>query len=286
MGADPLDRLYDLPLAEFTPARDALAKELRAAGEKEAAAAVKALRKPSAAAWAVNAAAREDPDALQALLDAGEALHRAQERLLAGKGDRAELRAAADAERKAVSAMVAAAGAAARAAGHPLSASVESRVRETLHAATLDETVRAALAAGRLERETEVAGFTGAMAALPAAPRAATAKRAATTDKPAPADERRAAKAEAERLKKLREQARAALSDANRTVREAEREADLAGKRLERAETELMEARERLEAAETREAEVREACQDAQRELRDAKAAAAAAQSALDEAEA
>jgi predicted nucleic acid-binding Zn-ribbon protein len=272
VGADPLDHLYELPLAEFTPARDALAKELKAAGEKEAAAAVKALRKPSAAAWAVNAAAREEPGALQALLDAGEALHRAQERLLAGKADRSELKAATDAERAAVSGMVAAALAAAREAGQPLSPSIESRVRETLHAATLDETVRAALAAGRLERETEVAGFAGALAALPARAPA-----------PRPA---RAPKKEAERLKQRREAARAALSDANRTVREAEREADLAGRRLERAESGLAEARERLSTAERFEDEARQACQEAQRDLREAKAAAAAAQSAVDEAEA
>ena len=46
------DELYALPLEEFTPARDARAKELK--GDKELAAAVKKLKKPSVAAWVVN----------------------------------------------------------------------------------------------------------------------------------------------------------------------------------------------------------------------------------------
>ena len=48
------DLLYGLPLDEFTPARNAAAKELRDQGLKAEADAVKALAKPSVAAWAVN----------------------------------------------------------------------------------------------------------------------------------------------------------------------------------------------------------------------------------------
>ena len=47
--ASDIDTLYRLSLAEFTDARNAMAK---AAGAKGAA--IKALEKPSAAAWAVN----------------------------------------------------------------------------------------------------------------------------------------------------------------------------------------------------------------------------------------
>ena len=63
MAADPLlaaaDRLYGLTLAEFTPARDALVKEHR--GDKELAARLKALKKPSLAAWVVNLLVRRVP---------------------------------------------------------------------------------------------------------------------------------------------------------------------------------------------------------------------------------
>ena len=46
------DRLYALPLEEFTAARNQAERELRQAGEREQADQVKALRKPSAAAGA------------------------------------------------------------------------------------------------------------------------------------------------------------------------------------------------------------------------------------------
>jgi hypothetical protein len=46
--------LYRLPIASFIEARDALAARRRAAGDRDGAARVRALRKPSASAWAVN----------------------------------------------------------------------------------------------------------------------------------------------------------------------------------------------------------------------------------------
>src|ERR671928_57650 len=53
MAADDVaDRLYGLPLEEFTAERDKAARELRREGSKEEADRVKKLKKPSAAAWA------------------------------------------------------------------------------------------------------------------------------------------------------------------------------------------------------------------------------------------
>ena len=57
-----IDRLYALPREEFTPQRDELAKRLREEGDRDGAAAVKALRKPTIAAWAVNQVQRDRPD--------------------------------------------------------------------------------------------------------------------------------------------------------------------------------------------------------------------------------
>ena len=54
MTNDPLDDLYASPLAEFTERRNALAKETKAGGHPEDAAAIKALKKPTAPAWVVN----------------------------------------------------------------------------------------------------------------------------------------------------------------------------------------------------------------------------------------
>lgn len=59
--------LYNGPLDEFIRSRDALAKELRTAGKREASASVKGLRKPSRPAWALNRAVYQSPEALEAL---------------------------------------------------------------------------------------------------------------------------------------------------------------------------------------------------------------------------
>src|SRR4051812_10913880 len=90
--------LYGLPLDRFTAERNALAAALRSEGEAEAAASTKTLRKPSAAAWAVNQLVRAEPDLVDALLGAGGELRQAHRRAAAGHGAD-PLRAAAGAER-------------------------------------------------------------------------------------------------------------------------------------------------------------------------------------------
>src|SRR6185436_10373349 len=56
--------------------RDALSKELRAAGDKESAATVKSLRKPSRIAWALDVAALDKFHAIETLVAAvDETLH-------------------------------------------------------------------------------------------------------------------------------------------------------------------------------------------------------------------
>ena len=59
------DELYGLPLAEFTPARDARAKELKGT---DLAPRVKALRKPSTAAWVVNLLMRRETEQVDQVL--------------------------------------------------------------------------------------------------------------------------------------------------------------------------------------------------------------------------
>jgi hypothetical protein len=76
--ADPVEevagRLYGLPLEEFTRERDAAARELRKAKEREAAAAVAKLPKPTQAAWAANALARGHRELVDDLLVAADEL--------------------------------------------------------------------------------------------------------------------------------------------------------------------------------------------------------------------
>jgi hypothetical protein len=144
---DEADALYGLPDVEFTSSRDALAKRLRGEKRRDEADAVKALRRPSVAAAAINRAVREH--GADDLLAAGEALRDAHEALLSGEGDAATVRAAMTGERNAVRDF------ARLALGGDATAATEEKVRATLHAASVDDNVREQLMAGRLEREAE-----------------------------------------------------------------------------------------------------------------------------------
>ena len=146
---DAADALYDLPPEEFVAARNALAKELRAAGDKHAAAVVAKLRRPTATAYALNHVARRQPDVLAAALDARDAL---REATVAG-GDVREARQTADkaATRAVVDAAQGVLGAA--------DATLAQRVTATLLAAVVDADVAADLRAGRLAAEQTSPGF-------------------------------------------------------------------------------------------------------------------------------
>ena len=151
-----VDHLYALPLEEFTPARDAAAKEIRKAGDRETAAIVAKLPKPTPAAWTANQVAREQPELIEAMLEAGEDLRVAQEAAVSGGGGRG-LRDATLAERRAVDAVMTAAMDY-KPAGKPLSRAMADRLRTTLHAAASDEAIRDALAQGRLFDEAQAGG--------------------------------------------------------------------------------------------------------------------------------
>jgi hypothetical protein len=147
VATDPVeeaaDRLYGLPLEDFVPERDARARELRKAGEKDAAAQVAKLPKPSQVAWAANQLARGGVDEL---LQAGEALREAQ----LGGGGREALRAATAAERAAVEGLVRSAP---KPGGRAMSRAALDRLRALLGAVARDESVRSAFVAGRLVEE-------------------------------------------------------------------------------------------------------------------------------------
>ncbi|MDQ3146055.1 MAG: hypothetical protein M3R01_03825, partial [Actinomycetota bacterium] len=78
--------LYELAPEEFVAAREALAKELVAEGDRAAAKEVRALRRPTVVAWAANQLVRRHPQAVESLLAAGGQLRAAQEGALGGAG--------------------------------------------------------------------------------------------------------------------------------------------------------------------------------------------------------
>jgi len=185
-------------------------------------------------------------------------LRKAQEDLLAGRGDAADARAAAEAERAAVGDLVGAARGLARAGGFP-SETVLDRVRETLHAAATDDEARAEVEGARLTRELRPAAFAGLDGLAAAPPKRPRAKKGARRAAPAAdeaADAEAEAEAERERKAAERERRRAAqaeLEEARGTERDAARDRREAETAVKAAERDLAAARRRLEAAQAAE---------------------------------
>lgn len=296
------DELYALPPGDFTRARDARVKEIRGDGDREAAESVKALRKPTVAAWALNQLSRQKSADVNRLVAAGEDLRAAQEELLGG-GDRSAFQEAAATERELVAKLsgdaVALAGdAAERASG------LQEKVAATLHAAALDEETASELSAGRLTREREAIGGFGAATMAPAPPSRGTAKPKA---KDATAGARAGSKAsattasggakQAARSKSGTKQAASsksgakgaaqAKSDAQRRQRLAAARTDErhARRELDAAAKAVQHAQERAEAAEAHAAEAVERAKTTAERLREAKKAESAARKAHTRAE-
>jgi hypothetical protein len=241
------DELYGLPLAEFTPRRDELARDLRKTGKRDQADAVKALRKPTAAAWALNQLARRRPKDVKQLLAAGRKLRKAQEALLKRR-DRDALQAASAAEREIVDELARDATAVAAEAGTASTAALDERIRNTLHAAALDEEAAAELSSGRLVREREAAGMFGTAAGPAPAPTPAPAKQSRELQRAltaAKAEARKASREHAravkavERASAAADAARVALRDAEAREREAAQARDRANRAVAAAEKKL-----------------------------------------------
>jgi hypothetical protein len=240
-----LHDLYGLPLDRFVPERAALVRALRSAGEREQAAAVAALRKPSVAAWAVNQLVRTRHAEVEALLRAGDALREAQAGVLSGAADARDLRSAAERERGAVDDLVDTARGLLSSGGQELSAATLERVADTLHAAALDDDARGQVSDGRLVRELRHvglgAGLGGGLAAAPA-PTVPARRDTARRDT---GRARRDAEAAAEREREAaRKQARANERAAAREVDRAERALRAAEDRRDRAAEALRQAEE------------------------------------------
>jgi hypothetical protein len=275
MASVDLDDLYGLALDRFIPERASLVRALRSDGEREQAAVVAAVRKPSVAAWAVNQLIRTQRAEVQELFAVGDALREAQAGVLAGRAGARDLREAAARERDAVAALVATAQGLLTSGGHELSAATVERVAETLHAAALDDEARTQVSEGRLVRELRHvglgAGLGGAVAA-PAKPpaRQAPGRRPASGRKAT--SERKAAQVAEAAQRREREEAR---KQARALERDAAREVDRAQRGLRTAQERQERAAEALRQAET-------AVQDAEASVDGALAAHRQAQQQLD----
>lgn len=142
--AEIAQELYGLPLEEFVASRTAAAKSA-AEGDRELAAAVRGLPKPSSAAWAVNMFARHDPDSVRQLSELGESMRAAQDNL-----DAAAMRELGQERRRLLSEVMDVVHTAAEQQGRKISGAVATEVEETLRAATADSGAAAAVRSGQL----------------------------------------------------------------------------------------------------------------------------------------
>jgi DNA repair exonuclease SbcCD ATPase subunit len=238
MASDGLDRVFGAPLEDFVSERNALAKELSAAGKDGEAAEVRALKKPSVSTWALNQGVRADPKAAKALLAAAKALESAQDEAL--QGDGAGLRDAQEQQQRTVDGMVSAVERAV--SGRELSAAMLDRIRETLRAIPGDDDLRAEFAAGRVTRDRRAVGFTGAIADVSSRP---ARKRAGKS-----APRKREAERRLTRAQKDLEAARERLDTARGSVEQLEEQLKAGRRRAKEAEAALSEAKAELRAAE------------------------------------
>lgn len=240
-----IDELYALPLDRFIPERDALAKELRSAGDREAADVVKSQRKPIVAAWALNRLAREEPSGVQELAAVGERLRAAQQRALSG-GDTEPLRTATE-ERRAVVARLAAASRAILEREGTDPGPHADDLTNTLDAAVVVEEAAEALAAGRLTKALKPPSGFGDVSGLVALQGGKPAPRGKAEEGAEPSEDATAAEADRRRERRALERE---LAQARTKQRRAQESVERARRQLEDLDRRRADAKERVRAAE------------------------------------
>lgn len=159
------DALFQLPLGEFTAARNSLAAKLKKAGHRAEAEAVKALPKPSISAWVVNQLYWRQRKAFDRLMASGEQFRQAQASQLAGKS--AQVRGPLDARREALSELSRLAATTLTAATHQPTPDTMRRVTTTLEALSTYGNTPTAPVAGRLTDDVDPPGFETLAALVP-----------------------------------------------------------------------------------------------------------------------
>jgi hypothetical protein len=233
MSSDPLlevaDRLYAEPQSGFTAARDAAAKAASSGddADKELGARIKALRKPSVAAWAVNVLVRREAEQIDQVLELGDSLRAAAESM---SGD--DLRTLTRQRRQLVNALVTTARDLAREQDVRLTSAVMDQVEGILNAAMLDPVAARVVRSGLVITAFTSTGVSeldvDAVCAVPEALGPEVGHRASATDRPAPSlhlvpeDDRvrrEAAQDQVDEAGRAVEEARAELGQVEESVR-------------------------------------------------------------------
>jgi hypothetical protein len=301
-----VDSLFQLPLAEFTAGRNALATRLKKNGHAEQADAVKALQKPPVSAWAVNQLYWKHRAAFDKLLDAGQKFRTAQAAQLSGRSS--DIRGPLEARRESLADLARRAAQVLRDVGNSPSPDVMRRITTSLEALSTYGGLEGTPQPGRLSDDVDPPGFETLAALVPRVGGGGTAGPSRLlTFQPAPKKKPRgkidprtqeaeqkarlaAAKAAVQQgehavrdARKQAEQAEAQLKKAaarakesEREAREIEKEKAAIDRRYEKATADADKARQEARAVAERAEAAAEAVEDAERDLEKARREAAA----------
>jgi len=266
--------LYAGSPAEFVSSRNARAKET---DDADLASRIRALRKPSVAAWVVNVFAHDRAQQL------GEALRLADELREAQADVDAATLAQLTRQRRALTEQLAAdAAALATARGERITTATREAVQQTITAAFFDPTAAAAVASGRLVHDLEPAAEVTLDTAVGGGAPGAVPAPSAPADEVAARRELRKAQNALREAEQEHQRATRDLATADRGARDASNRAARLDARIADLEAELATARTAASAADTEAA----AAEDAQSHAADRAAATEkavqAAQRALD----
>jgi DNA repair exonuclease SbcCD ATPase subunit len=232
--------LYGVALGDFVATRNGRAKEARAAGDRELAAEIQALAKPTTSAWLVNQLSREHTGDLVALLDLGRELRDASAKL-----DGETMRRLGRQRTALINELLAQVRQLGTDRDTPVSDDVAEDVRRTLEASLSDAEVADEVSQGQLTRAVEYAGF-GDVAGFGGPTGIVSEHRAARRS----ASKRSGQKA-SEQPSATTRSAKKATKKTSNTATAPSRPADLGARRRQRAERDVAEAAQRLEAAQT-----------------------------------
>jgi hypothetical protein len=256
------DELYALSLPEFTPARDAKAKELKGT---DLAGPVKALKKPSVAAWVVNLLVRHETEQVDQVLQVGAALREAQASM---SGD--ELR---QLTRRL-----------ARELGQKITEAVAQQVEATLTAAMVDEECAKAVRSGMLLTALEATGVDAVDLDRAVAVPTALGFVATPREEAAPAKPELHVVPDPDRDEKALAAARDALEEAEEELAAATEARDTAASELSDLQARAMQVQAEIDELKRKIAELEETADEVDDEIAEAEEARDDAQAALDEA--
>ena len=279
---DEIDDLFQLPVAEFTSARNALAARLKKEGRANDAERVKLLAKPSVSAWAVNQLYWDHRDAFDQLIATGK-------RFRHGRGGKAvNMRESLDARRDALVQLSELATELLRDAGHNPSQDTIRRVTTTLEALSAYALLPDGPTPGRLTNDVDPPSFEslaslmsggGVITPAPTKSSSSVSRKAAII-----ADVRKirqakiaAAKVSLQDAKRSLTEARAKAQSleatqkkANAEAKEAEKQRRDAEQRLEKATAASKESARRAQSVAAEAEEAAQSLEDAKRTLEEA----------------